>query len=246
MDYLFLDKYLRPKNPEYLTEKVLESNGTTVCFSDIAEVPITKVIPEKKRGFLTFGSLNNTYKMTRANIQRWSTIMEDIPESHFLFVRREFESHFLRENILREFEKWGVSGHRIHFYNNRLDNRHYLDCYNEIDITLDTYPVTGGTTTTDALWMGVPVVGLEGPNIHQRVCSAILRHAEHPEWIAHSDKEFKEIALKLAKEQTLRIELRKTLRDEIKKSILCDTVKFAEDFSDSMRLIKSSLLQRKK
>ena len=159
-----------------------------------------------------------------------------------MLVRREFESHFLRQNILKEFQKWGINEDRIHFYNNRLVNRHYLDCYNEIDITLDTFPVTGGTTTTDALWMGVPVVGLEGPNIHQRVCSAILHHAGHPEWIAKSEQEFKEIAIKLAKDQSLRIELRKSLRSEIKQSILCDTVKFAADFGDCMRTIKSSCL----
>ena len=129
-----------------------------------------------------------------------------------------------------------------HIFNNRLEKRHYLDCYNEIDITLDTFPVTGGTTTVDALWMGVPVVGLVGPNIHQRVCSAILQHAGHPEWIARSNQEFKDIAQKLAENQQLRIELRQTLRDEIKQSKLCDTVRFAADFSDCMRTIKSSFL----
>lgn len=241
MDYLFLDQHLTPTEPNLTTERILQSRGTTVCFSDIAPAPITSIIPEQKRGYLTFGTLNNTYKMTRQTIRRWASILKELPTAHFLFVRREFESHLLRQNILKEFEKEGVEKSRIHFYNNRLKNRHYLDCYNEIDITLDTFPVTGGTTTTDALWMGVPVVGLEGCNIHQRVCSAILHHAGHPEWIAQTDEEFKEIALKLAADQKLRSRLRQSMREEIKQSPLCNSKQFASDFSDCIRQLKKEM-----
>lgn len=241
MDYLFLDRYLTPADPGLITERVLQSQGTTVCFSEIDSIPITKTIPELKRGFLTFGTLNNTYKMTRGTIHRWASVLHGLPNAQFLFARREFDSYLLRENILKEFERAGIDPNRIHFYNNRQENRHYLDCYNEIDITLDTFPVTGGTTTTDALWMGVPVVSLEGPNVHQRVCSAILQHAGHSEWIAKSNEEFIQIAHNLVKDQSTRIKLRETLRNELKKSPLCDSKKFAEDFSDCMRELSKSL-----
>lgn len=239
MDYLFLDQYLKPSKPALITEKPLLSSGTTVCFSEIDAVPITPIIPELKRGSLTIGTLNNSYKLTRNTIKRWASILRELPDAKFLFVRREFQSYLLRQNVLREFENNGVESQRIHFYNNRLEQRHYLDCYNEIDMSLDTFPVTGGTTTTDALWMGVPVIGLEGSNIHQRVCSAILHHAGHPEWIAKNDQEFMQIALDVASNQELRIKLRQTLRTEIQKSPLCDSVKFASDFSECMNSLKS-------
>lgn len=240
MDYLFLDKYLTPSDPSLITEQILQTCGTTVCFSEITPVPITATVPEQRRGYLTFGTLNNTYKMTRKTIQRWASILGDMPTSHFLFARREFQSHLLRENILKEFEKEGVGNDRIHFYNNRLEERHYLDCYNEIDLTLDTFPVTGGTTTIDALWMGVPVIGLEGENIHQRVCSAILHHAGHPEWIARTDEEFKQIALNLAENLQLRVQLRQSLRNEIMNSLLCDAKQFANNFSDCMNDLRKN------
>lgn len=245
MDYLFLDQYLNPTDPKLIREKALISPGTTVCFSEIPEIPITTTIPEIKRGQLTLGSLNNSYKITRSTIKRWSNVMNTIPTAQFLFVRREFESYYLRENILNEFKQHGIGSERIHFYNNRKANRHYLDCYNEIDFTLDTYPVTGGTTTTDSLWMGVPVVGLEGSNVHQRVCSAILHHAGHPEWIAKTDEEFIEIAVKLANNQQERIALRQSLRKEIKNSLLCDTEQFAKDFASSMEELRAELRNRK-
>lgn len=231
MDYLFLDRYLAPTDPSMIREKPLISPGTTVCFSQIDEVPITDNVPEQIRGYLTLGTLNNSYKITKSTITRWSRVMQALPTAQFLFVRREFQSYWLRENLIAEFNQHGIERNRIHFFNNRLVNRHYLDCYNEIDFTLDTFPVTGGTTTTDALWMGVPVVGLEGPNVHQRVCSAILHHVGHPEWIARSDDEFVQIALSLSADQPRRIALRQSLRDELKASLLCNTHQFAADFA---------------
>ena len=238
IDYLFLDRYLMPADPSLIREKPLISPGTTVCFSQIDEVPITPEIPELVRGHLTLGTLNNSYKLTRATIARWCRVLQALPSAQFLFVRREFQSYILRANLLAEFERNGISSERIHFFNNRLAGRHYLDCYNEIDFTLDTFPVTGGTTTTDALWMGVPVVGLEGPNVHQRVCSAILHHAGHPEWIARSDDEFLQIALDLAADQERRIALRQSLRDELKASLLCNTRQFAADFAATMESLR--------
>jgi predicted O-linked N-acetylglucosamine transferase (SPINDLY family) len=239
MDYLFLDRYLTPPDLSLIRERPLVSPGTTVCFSQIDEVAITPTIPELVRGYLTIGSLNNSYKITRPTIARWASVLAKLPSAHFLFVRREFQSHYLRENIATEFERNGINRDRIHFFNNSLARRHYLDCYNEIDISLDTYPVTGGTTTTDALWMGVPVVGLEGPNVHQRVCSAILHHAGHPEWVAHKEEEFVRIALDLASDQRLRIELRQSLRQQLKASKLCDTKQFAIDFGQSLNQLRT-------
>lgn len=240
MDYIFLDRFLEPSDQSHIREKALICPGTTVCFSDIPEIPITLNIPEIVRGYLTLGTLNNSYKITRNTIKRWADVMKELPESKFLFVRREFESFYLRNNIKKEFELNDINSNRIYFFNNAKANRHYLDCYNEIDMSLDTFPVTGGTTTTDALWMGVPVVALEGSNIHQKVCSTILHHAGHPEWIATTDQEFKKIAIDLAMNQSYRIQLRKTLRSEIKCSLLFDSEQFAKDFASTMEGLKLS------
>ena len=236
MDYIFLDRHLTPYNKGLITERPLVTEGTTVCFTDLDEIPITPLIPQDIRGFLTLGSLNNTYKINAQTLDMWSRVMEGLPDSRFLFVRREFESFTLRKNILGEFEMRGIKGDRICFYNNRRENRHYLDTYNEIDMTLDTFPVTGGTTTTDALWMGVPVIGLEGENIHQRVSSSILHHAGHSEWVAKSPEELIDIGISLGRDIEKRRVLRQTLRGEVKNSTLCMPKQFAMDFSRALEL----------
>jgi len=238
MDYILLDKYLKPKDEGLIREKPLLTNASTVCFSGIDEIPITEILPEEVRGYFTFGSLNNPYKFTERTIARWARVMENVENSKILLVRREYESYYLRKNITDMFGEFGVSSERIVYYNNRKAGRHYLDCYNEVDMSLDTYPVTGGTTTIDALWMGVPVIALEGTNIHQRVSSSILRHMKLDSWIAESDQDFIIKALDLCNDRELRRVKRQQLRVELQESVLCNTEQFCKEFAATMRSLK--------
>ena len=94
--------------------------------------------------------------------------------------------------------------------------------------------------------MGVPVVTIEGSNVHQRVCSSILRHAGYPEWIAETDEEFIDIALNLAKNQKSRAELRQNLRINLKDSLVCDSLQFANDFKDCMNMLRDDFNSKMK
>ena len=88
MDYLFLDRHLAPTDPTLIREKALISAGTTVCFSQIDEVPITPEIPERVRGHLTLGTLNNSYKITRSTVRRWARVLQKLPTAQFLLCDR--------------------------------------------------------------------------------------------------------------------------------------------------------------
>lgn len=234
MDYIFVDKYLKPKE-EYIREKILLTEGTSICFTDMPNVPTTPILPEEKRNYITFGTLNNPYKFTPLMISIWSKVMSEKKGSKFFFVRREYDSFLLRENLLKEFAKHDISEDRIKFFNNRLQGRHYLDMYNEIDICLDTYPVTGGTTTIDTLWMGVPLICKEGKNIHERISSSIMKNAGLIELIAANDDDYINKAISVANNIELRKEMRENLRDRLMSSILCDQKRFCRDFSNAIR-----------
>lgn len=240
MDYLFLDQFLRPANDNLITEQVLSTKGSTICFGGLDPVPITPVLPQDLRESITFGTLNNPYKFTREQLALWARVMHGSPNSNLYFVRREYDSAILRDNLTREFANHGINAERLYFYNNRVAGRHYLDCYNEIDISLDTAPVTGGTTTTDALWMGVPVVALEGDNVHQRVCSAILKHAGLPQWVAKDPDQFVTIAIELAADRQGRRLWRQQLRQQVIQSRLCDSQRFVADFAACMESLRGT------
>ena len=88
---------------------------------------------------------------------------------------------------------------RLFFFNNRTERKNHLSYYNEIDVSLDTFPLTGGTTTCEALWMGVPVVSLVGPAFHQRISYSALMHCGLEELCTFDDATFVDRAVEIAK-----------------------------------------------
>ncbi len=237
MDYLFVDKFLKPMSEAVFSEKFAVTAGTSICFSQMDNVPISLICPQEKRGFVTFGSLNNPYKFTPQMLKAWAAVMHAVPSSSIYFVRREYASYYLRSNIVSALKQEGICESRIFFFDNRVGERHYLDCYNEIDLCMDTFPVTGGTTTVDSLWMGVPVVCLEGFNLHHRIGSSILRHAGLGSLVASTVDRYIQLSIELSNDLHIRKLYRKTLREQLEKSVLCDETQFTKDFENCMKSI---------
>jgi predicted O-linked N-acetylglucosamine transferase (SPINDLY family) len=106
----------------------------------------------------------------------------------------------------------------------------HLEVYNEVDIALDTYPYNGATTTCEALWMGVPVVSLQGRTHTSRMGASILRAAGHPEWVATTDAEYVALAASLAGDGPELANWRLKARNDLSRSQLLDEHGFSRDF----------------
>jgi predicted O-linked N-acetylglucosamine transferase (SPINDLY family) len=105
----------------------------------------------------------------------------------------------------------------------------YFKTYRRIDIALDPFPFAGGTTTCDALWMGVPVVTLSGRIPVARAGVSILSHAGLPELIAQSPDQYIQLATTLAADLPRLANLRATLRDRLTASHLMNSNLYARD-----------------
>src|ERR1019366_491103 len=125
---------------------------------------------------------------------------------------------------------------RVQFVD-RLPVQDYLAKYGEIDIALDTTPFAGGTTTCDALWMGVPVVTLSGRTAVGRSGVSLLSNVGLPEMIAQSSERYVEIAAALAKDLPRLSELRSGLREKMRSSPLMDIRRFAVDIEAVYRRV---------
>lgn len=159
IDHVLVDEHIIGAEGErYLIEEPVNMPEGWVCFGNFADVPIQSGLPLDRNGTLTFGTLNNVYKYTPAMIANWAKVMQRVPDSRFLVVRPEMDSLVICKNIAEQFEKNGIGPDRLFFFNNRDEKANHLTYYNEIDVDLDTFPLTGGTTTCEALWMGVPVI----------------------------------------------------------------------------------------
>jgi predicted O-linked N-acetylglucosamine transferase (SPINDLY family) len=234
VDYFLLDDRLRPTSDDLILEKPLIMPESWVTFSEYPEAWITDKLPLEVNNFVTFGTLNNPYKYTPQTIEAWARVMMGVPNSRMIFIRPEVKSRVVCLHIAQEFARHGVAAERLYFLDNNTQGIHYLACYNQLDITLDTFPVTGGTTTCDASWMGVPVVTLVGDGIHQRVSYAILDRLGLGELCAKTVDDYVEKAIALANSPDDLRFLRQNMRESVRSSIFYDGPRYAKQFCDTI------------
>ena len=236
MDYIMMDRFIKPVGGGGLLEKPLVMPGSWLTFGEGAlfePIEINPEPPAASNGVITFGTLNNTYKYSPKVFALWAEVMKAVPNSRFVVVRPECGSLITCRNIAKAFSDNGISTDRLFFANNRDSGRSHLSYYGEMDISLDTFPLTGGTTTTESLWMGVPVVTLVGSAMHQRLSYAVLQHSGLDECCAHTPEEYVAKAVALADVDKLR-EMRGTMRTRLQGSSLARPDLFIKDFQAMM------------
>jgi predicted O-linked N-acetylglucosamine transferase (SPINDLY family) len=231
IDYFVCDPYSRPARPEYLIEAPLEMPHSWLALGRafFVDREITPGLPSERKGFITYGTANNPHKYSREVLRAWARVVAATPGSQFAFIRPEGSGASFRRNIQAQFALEGVSADRVVFHPVRGQ---HLPLYNEVDVTLDPFPLTGGTTTTESLWMGVPLVTLRGEMFHERLSYSILSNAGMGDLCATSLEEYHQLALKLAHDTDRRRALRTGLRDMLRNSPLGQTEQFAKDFYD--------------
>ncbi len=241
IDYLVVDPYVLPEDPALILEKPMLLPRTWYALGERAfrqEPAANPQAPVERNGFVTFGTANNPYKYGREVLSAWARIVAAVPGSRFLFVRPESGSPAFRQNILAAFAREGVTADRVRF--EAVRGRH-LPFYNEMDISLDTFPQTGGTTTCESLWMGAPVVAQVGPAMFERLSYSVLMNLGLGDLCGRSTEDYVRIAVGLANDPERIAELRRTLRARMKASPLGDTRQFAVDYFDAIeKAVKES------
>ena len=232
IQHFLVDCYNRPSHDGLLFETPLVMDGAWVCFEGSPQTPICEP-PFQRNGHITFGTLNNTYKISPKQIAHWARIMAAVPGSRFLMARAEARSLMFCRNMLVEFGKHGIGEDRLELIGQSAGASHF-EFYNAFDISLDTYPVVGGVTTMDSLLMGVPVVAMYGAAFHQRIGHSILNHCGLGEFSVPTPEAFVGTACRLAADTDRLAELRAELRPQVLASPLFDGPGFAKRFGAAM------------
>ena len=230
IDYLVVDPYVMPERPELILEKPLMLPNAWYplgAFHFRPEPAADPIPPVARNGHVTFGTANNPQKYTPQVVAAWARVLIETPGSRFLFVRPEGAAPSFRANLLARFEAAGVAPERILFEPVRGA---HLPHYNRIDVTLDCFPQTGGTTTCESLWMGAPCVTLVGPGVFERLSYSTLMNLGLPELCARTVDEYVATAARLAADPARIAELRSGLRARMQASPLGRTADWARDF----------------
>jgi len=224
MDYRIGDPYLDPPGTEgFYTEATCRLPQTYWCYRPLEETPSVNELPARVAGRVTFGSLNNFSKVTPATLETWAQLLAAVPRSRLL-LHAQSGSH--RQSVCEVLAAAGVGAERVEFVP-LVPQAEYFRHYHRVDIGLDPFPYGGGTTTCDALWMGVPVVTLAGSTAVGRAGVSLLSNVGLRELIAGDRRQYVQIAALLAADLPRLAELRATLRQRMQGSPLMDAPAFA-------------------
>ena len=211
---------------EERSERPLSLQHSHFCYLPFVAMPDVAPPPCLSRGYVTFGCFNNYSKVTDAMLLLWRQILADVPDARLLLKSRLFGSEEGRSLAVERFERLGLDASHIELRGFSSD---YLAEYADMDIALDTAPYTGGLTTCEALYMGVPVVTLKGGTHGARFGASLLKNAGLAELIAKSEREYAEIAKLLASSpETLQM-LREKQRDMLLASPLMNFRQYVQE-----------------
>ena len=231
-DYLIADETLIPERYiDYYSEKIIYLPSYQI--NDSKRVISSRIFTKEELGLpansFVYCCFNNTYKITPLMFDVWMSILLRVPESVlFLYA----ENKWATRNLKKEAERRGVNNSRLIFADH-IDRDEYLARYKVADLFLDTYPYNAGTTASDSLWSGLPVLTCSGESFASRMASSILTSLELPELITSSLQQYEAIAVDLASNKSKLDEIRCKLNVYKNKSILFDAVKMTKKIEEA-------------
>jgi len=227
IDYFLCNPLFIPPEEEHLyTEKPVRLGGEAFSFDPPQEMIAIGDPPAKSNGFVTFGSSAYLAKVTAEVVEVWSAVLNAVPGSRLLMNRHALLDPVTRSRFQTMFAANGIDPSRLEFLST-TSRREYLEKLGAVDILLDTFPFNGGTSTYEALWMGLPVVTMVRPRMVGHFSESILSPLGHSDWVAHDKEQFVAIASRLASDFEELSRIRNRLRPELCASCLCDSEAFA-------------------
>ena len=225
MDYRLTDEWHDPpdRSEPFYSECLVRLPGGHWCYTpdvDDRRLPDVGPPPHLKNGFVTFGCLNKLVKINTCVLALWSRLLGRLPGSKLVVAVQGGVEH--NGGVRRRFEDAGIPGNQLILLAKAATRNEYLERYGQIDIGLDTFPFNGMTTTCDALFMGVPVVTLEGNTYVSRSSTSFLNMVGLPELIARSEEEYLRLAATLSRDVDHLHSMRLILRERMRASELCD------------------------
>ena len=226
MDYRLTDARAdSPGRTESLhTETLWRLPDGLWCYQPHRFAPAVAPLPALRTGRLTFASFNNPAKVSVTILGVWARILQAVSDARLLLIRSALAAR--TTELERFFAGRGVDPRRVEFLERR-STADYLALYDRVDVALDTWPCAGGTTTCDALWMGVPTVTLAGDRSFSRSGASVLASVGLPDLIAETADDYVDRATAVAEDLPRLATLRDTLRERVRASPLVDARRFA-------------------
>lgn len=234
IDWLIGDPVVTPQEMDHLcSERVLRLPHTVFCFAPEKNYPLPDFGKLASNRPLTFGSFNNIPKLTPRTIRLWSEVLKAVPNSRLLLRAPSFKDAAAVDRFQRLFAEHEIERDRL-LFRGPVGLDVMMQAYDEVDIALDPVPYCGGTTSLQAMWMGVPVLTLMGGHFVSRMGASFMQAADLPDWIAQSDADYVALAAEFSSDRTSLTALKAGLRSRLLGRPGWDADLYARDFQDAI------------
>jgi protein O-GlcNAc transferase len=236
IDYVLLDRSGVPQEQcSHFTEQPWYLPDTRLCFTPPADDgnPAVGPLPALRNGHVTFGNFQNLAKLDQDVLRVWGRIFRAAPQARLRLQSKQLGEAGMREHVLRRLAAAGIDAERVTLQG-PLSRQDFLRQHNEVDVLLDTFPVPGGTTTCEALWMGVPTLTLSGDTLMSRHGVSVLACVGLEQWIAQDEEDYVAKAVKCAADLNGLAVLRAGLRQQALASPLFDAPRFARHLEQAL------------
>lgn len=223
IDFKLTDQYSDiPENQQYLIERLLPMNGCVYPYRHVEAA----AVPHYRRSVLgladetiLFGAFVQILKLSPRLLQVWKRVLARLPHAKLAFSPGQFSQ---RQGYINWCKAAGIHESQITFIDPGRNDAENMARYGLIDLVMDTFPYGGVNGTLEALDAGVPVVALAGKRNQERTSLSILSNLDVPELIVHSEREYIDMACKLALDRQLRKQLRDKIKAKLSQSVLTD------------------------
>jgi protein O-GlcNAc transferase len=227
-------EHRKSNSSQYDTEELLRLPFGMCCFAPDPQAPALTPLPALRSGQITFGSMHSLFKINARVFDLWSAVLHAVPTSRLLLFRDTMTAT-AQDYIRRQFKERGIATERLDLRQGS-DAPGYLTVYAEIDVSLDTFPYSGGVITCESLWMGVPVLSLRGRRPAGRNSAALLSRVGLADWAVETPEQFVTAAAILPQELDRLTQLRANMRERMT-ATLCDAERFTRGLEDAYRTI---------
>lgn len=237
MHYRFTDAVVDPvgEAEAFATEKLVRFAPTAWAYEPPPNTPAPGPAPCVTAGHVTFGCFNNLAKISDSTLALWARVLAAVPGSKLLLKGRGLGDPAASQRYLDRLAATSLPVDRVEFLERTAKTEDHLALYERVDISLDTFPYHGTTTTCEALWLGVPVVTLMGDRHVARVSGSLLTAIGRPEWVAQNPDDYVRIATQLAADPVALATIRAGLREQVRQSPLGDHAGQSARFAAALR-----------
>lgn len=233
VDYILVDNIsVPPCEAKNFSEEPWYLPSSRFCLSPPANRAqnLPNPLPAQHNGYVTFASFQKLSKISDAMLQNWADVLAKLPTARLRLQSRPLGHHETKVHMQSRLTQASIDLTRVDLFG-ASSREEYLKAYTDVDIVLDTSPFPGGTTTAEALWMGVPTITLTGKTLVSRQGENMLRCVGLNDWVAHSEPGYVQLAIEKASDLEKLAHLRAGLREVALQSPLFDAAAFAQNLA---------------